>query len=92
MTGIGRCTGLGYKAVDAGEVDEAAVMLRGSVVPEPLERIEVLVGEWTTVLVTNTDRGDLALISGADAEAQSTVRQHVERRCLLREHDGIVVR
>ena len=79
--------------VDAGEVDEAPVMLRCGVIPEALERIEVLVGEWTAVLVTNTDRGELALlISGADAEPQPSVRQHIERRCLLCEHDRIVVR
>jgi hypothetical protein len=35
--------------VDAGEVDEPAVMLGRLVVPQPIERIEVFVGEWAAV-------------------------------------------
>jgi hypothetical protein len=79
--------------IDAGEVREAPVILRVLVVPERLQRIEVLVCHAAALREVGTDGTELRLqVAGADAEHHPTARQHVEGRHLLGEHEGIALR
>ena len=79
--------------IDAGELDEAAVVLGMLVVPEVLQRIEELVRHGAALGEVGTDRPELGLeVADTDPEREAAPTQHVDARRLLRQHDRIALR
>ena len=58
--------------IDAGEVDEAAVVLGMLVVPQVLHRVEELVGHGAALGEVGADRPELGLeVADTDAEREA---------------------
>ena len=73
--------------VDAGEVDEAAVVLGVLVVPERVHGVDELVGDRAAVLEVGADRPELRLeVADADAEREAAAADSTSRLaiCLAR--------
>ena len=80
--------------VDAGEVDEGAVVLDGpGLGPEGAHGREVVVGAGAPVGHGHADGGHLGLeVAGADAEQEPPAGQHVEGGGLLGEDERVPLR
>ena len=79
--------------VDAGELDEAAVVLGMLVVPEVLEGVEELVAHGAALGEVGADRPELGFeVADTDAEREAATTEHVDARHLLRQHDRVSLR